>query len=380
VRASTTKPQTVPQFRRHPAIERAVALPGEKNMTHNFISTSALATASVLIASLPVLAIDLPVHGSGRGGPFRVACPGGSFMTGFDGRTGAWIDQFRIVCASFDPNAREMVNPRPVNVTIGISGGGGPSSASCPGGWAISGINYQETKGDGPTNVGHSIGFTCAATVGPEIVARHFGPTTAREDRTRSTGFGQSFGSADFAPSICPGGEFAIGLYGRSGKFVDAVGLICVPLPAAAPPPQAAAPAPQDAKPLRLINLDRVKKQREEKEAAEAKAALLTPEGFTGTWTTKTDKNWSYTMTFIQDGREVNGTYVAQDGSKGRIKGRFGANILEFNWDQDGGYSGTGQFALAADGKSFNGVYRAKPHPKLTDPNYLQGTWSGTRR
>ena len=157
-------------------------------------------------------------------------------------------------------------------------------------------------------------------------------------------------------------------MHGRSGKFVDAIGLICVPLPAAPPPPQAAAPAPPPA-------------------AAPAPPPQATPpqqaatlEGFTGTWNTKTDKNWTYTITFIQHGREVNGTFVAQDGSKGRIKGRFGANVMEFNWEQDGGFKGTGQFALAADGNSFAGVYRANPHPQLTDPNYLQGTWSGTRR
>jgi hypothetical protein len=343
----------------------------------------AFTLASAFAASLatPAQSIDLPVQGSGRGGPFRIACPGGSFMTGFEGRTGAWIDHFRIVCASFDASTRQLTNPLAVAATIGVSGGGGPSSAACPSGWAISGIQYQETKGDGPSDVGHSIGFTCAATVGTERVARHFGPLSTPEERSKPfSPLGTPFGSAGYDPSVCPGGEFAIGLYGRSGKFVDAIGLICVPLPAA-PIPQAATPAPTaEPKPLRLINIDRVKKQREEKQAAEAKAALLTQEGFTGAWNTKTDKNWAYTITFIQDGREVNGTFVAQDGSKGRIKGRFGANVLEFNWEQEGGFKGKGQFTLAADGNSFSGDYRANPHPKLTDPNYLQGTWSGTRR
>ena len=159
-----------------------------------------LTTAFAASIALPAQAIDLPVQGSGRGGPFRVACPGGSFMTGFEGHTGAWIDHFRIVCASFDASTRQLTNPRPVARTIGVSGGGGPSSASCPSGWAISGIHYQETKGDGPSNVGHSIGFTCAATVGTEKVPRHFGPLSTPEERSRNWG---KFG-AEMTPPIVP--------------------------------------------------------------------------------------------------------------------------------------------------------------------------------
>ena len=353
-------------------------------MIRNAHLKSALLVASALFASFPAQAIDLPVQGSGRGGPFRVACPGGSFMTGFEGRTGGWIDSFRIVCASFDANARQLTNPLSVAKTIGVSGGGGPSSASCPSGWGISGIKYQETKGDGPSNVGHSIGFTCAATVGPEIVARHFGPLSTPEARSRpGTVLGTNFGSPPLEPSQCPGGEFAIGLHGQSGKFVDAVGLICVPLPAATA--QSAQPAQPSGLGRRAMERaqdrqDRRTQGRLEKEAAAATPQVPNPEGFTGTWQTKTDKGWSYVITFLQDGREVSGTYVAQNNDKGRIKGRFGANVMQFTWEQDGGFTGTGQFSLASDGNSFSGIYKAEPHPKLTDPAFLQGSWNGTRK
>jgi hypothetical protein len=71
---------------------------------------------------------------------------------------------------------------------------------------------------------------------------------------------------------------------------------------------------------------------------------------------------------------------VAQDGSKGQISGRVRDGVLEFKWEQDGGYRGTGQFALAADGNSFSGSYRTDPNKKITDPSLLQGIWNGKRR
>ena len=77
----------------------------------------------------------------------------------------------------------------------------------------------------------------------------------------------------------------------------------------------------------------------------------------------------------------MNGTYVVQNGDRGKISGKVhDNNVLEFKLEQDGGYKGTGQFALSADGNSFTGSYRIDPNKKITDPSYLQGTWSGKRR
>ena len=100
-----------------------------------------------------------------------------------------------------------------------------------------------------------------------------------------------------------------------------------------------------------------------------------------GNWDTRTDKGWSYRMSLRQDGQNVNGSYVAQNGANGRISGRVRNNgVFEFTWTQDGGFKGTGQFALAPDGNSFSGTYRSNPHPSITDPRYLQGSWNGNRQ
>jgi len=116
-------------------------------------------------------------------------------------------------------------------------------------------------------------------------------------------------------------------------------------------------------------------------------------QGFTGSWNTRTDKNWYYDMTLNTNGRAVTGTYTVttageQRGTHGQISGTVNGNALHFNWTQDykkGGviepktFSGTGDFTLSADGNSFTGTYKANPHPLLT-PNLLTGTWSATRQ
>lgn len=101
---------------------------------------------------------------------------------------------------------------------------------------------------------------------------------------------------------------------------------------------------------------------------------------FTGTWDTRTDNGRGYEITFLQEGSHVTGTYVVQDGAKGRIDGIVEGKVLQFKWKQDGGFTGTGQFALSASGVAFNGVYRADKQASLQSASLPQGVWSGVRR
>jgi len=295
-----------------------------------------------ILLAIPASAVVLESIGEGRGSPFRAECPGG-FLVGFQGRVGAWIDNFKVVCESWGQGKRDAIDPQ-----VGASHGGGPSFGRCPVGSAVKEIHPHDTKGDGPTNVIHSIDFRCVSVTDGRSTDRRFGSTVPAEVRSRG-GIGTTF-VAELASQACPDREVAIGLHGRSGSFVDAVGLICGPIPAAATPvsPPVATTQPPPPQPQRPPS----------------------EQDFTGTWDTKTDKGWSYSITFVQTGREVVGNYVAQDGSKGRIRGRFGAGVMEFTWDQDGGYSGSGQFALAPDANSFSGTYRSNP-PEPDGPAIL---------
>jgi len=83
------------------------------------------------------------IDGGPGGGPFHIQCDG--FVTGFEGRTGAFIDQFRILCGSYDANTKQIQNRGPLQITIGTSDGGGPASVACPAGWGIQSIAFNNT-------------------------------------------------------------------------------------------------------------------------------------------------------------------------------------------------------------------------------------------
>ena len=362
--------------------------------SRQFIAILIWACAAFLALLPPAWAWDSKVEGGPGGGPFRIQCPGGSFMTGFEGRTGAYIDHFRILCGSWDANTRQVQNRGPLQITIGTSGGGGPAGAACPGGWAVNAINFQNTwRSESHINNGfvHHINFHCVLPERAESIWRTYGPTTPVP---KPSGFLGTMMLLEY-DQTCPNGELAVGFQGRSGLYVDALGLVCLPIPAAAPPPPVSLSQPNST----VLQPNR---------GSAAKGAILgqntpgTPpppaapppplpnvatnqpqpphSGFTGTWSSQTDKGWSYTITFIQDRNNVSGSYVAQNGAKGRITGRMHDNVLEFSWTQDGGFRGTGQFALSPDGNSFSGVYRSEPNKQISDPRYLQGSWNGTRR
>ncbi len=335
------------------------------------------------ILSPSARAIDLGVNGGNGGGPFRIRCDAGSFMVGLEGHTGAYIDHFRIQCGRWDTASRSITPIGALPITIGTSGGGGPSSAVCPRGWVVNAIKFDLTRDD----FVHSINIHCVSPVGAEQIWRTYGPTTPPPP---PTGIGATF-TANIPQQNCPGGTFAVGIEGRSGLYVDALGLICDALPAAPPPPQPQAIPPNyqpnttiTGKPLgkqAIINtLPPAPTPAPQIATAPPPAPQVRHSGFTGTWDTRTDKNWTYVITLRQDGRNVSGSYVAQNGDRGRINGRVRDNVLEFKWEQDGGFRGSGQFALASDGNSFSGVYTTEPNKKIADPRYLQGNWNGTRR
>ena len=59
-------------------------------------------------------------------GDFAVSCPPGTYLTGFAGRVGDWIDQMRIVCSRW--NGRVLLQPVDFSNPIGASNGGLKSS------------------------------------------------------------------------------------------------------------------------------------------------------------------------------------------------------------------------------------------------------------
>ena len=100
---------------------------------------------------------------------------------------------------------------------------------------------------------------------------------------------------------------------------------------------------------------------------------------FAGNWDSQTDNGGIFSITLADVPHGVAGPYVSQNGRLGQIVGRAHGNVLDFLWTQQGGYAGSGQFVLSADGESFFGSFRITKYqgPK---PKKLKGTWQGVRQ
>ena len=101
--------------------------------------------------------------------------------------------------------------------------------------------------------------------------------------------------------------------------------------------------------------------------------------GFAGSWNSQTDNGGIFSITLANVPHGVAGPYVSQNGRLGQIVGRAHGNVLDFLWTQQGGYAGSGQFVLSADGNAFFGSFRITKY-QGSKPKKLKGTWQGVRQ
>lgn len=165
-------------------------------------------------------ATDMPVTGGPGGGGFRSDCRGG-FLAGFNFRSGAFVDAIAPKCASFI-DAQHEFGPRSALMLKG-GNGGGPTSKECDRASYVAGIKFGFTRdGDRPKYIDY-VELICKAVGG------------GQETRVcLDTGNGCP-DAHPARPSLravtqrCSDSEAATGIHGRSGAFVDALGLICGP-------------------------------------------------------------------------------------------------------------------------------------------------------
>jgi hypothetical protein len=159
----------------------------------------------VLIASTTASADDF-LGGEG-GGPFgNVNCPRGTVVVGLAGRTGAIIDTVQLICGKGRGEPQfDTIHP----TRIGPSDGGGPVSVTCPIFDAATSIQVNVREHEGHIVVSR-ISLRCEATLdGSGGVNRVFG----------------GGGGEDAGSSACPANHYVAGFAGRSGTFIDAVGI-----------------------------------------------------------------------------------------------------------------------------------------------------------
>jgi uncharacterized protein YkwD len=163
-----------------------------------------------LMATMPYAfaGSEFPPVGSNGGSGFREECPSGQYVVGARYRAGNWLDQISITCAPVD--------------TIGLTGpqwhgsafggqGGNPGEKSCPPGYISSGALLLLHSGN---QFVHYMALSCISTVKPSQFS------SPLDIGAPSSLFGD-------ISQTCPPGEAVTGIQGRTGEFVDAIGLIC---------------------------------------------------------------------------------------------------------------------------------------------------------
>lgn len=182
-------------------------------------SNVALAAACGLALSAGVLAAsehsDTPVFGGTGGGPFLSYCPQNTYLVGVGGRTGDWVDAIQPICAQWN-SATRAFNPSIAERTSGGSGGG-PAILMCPGGMAIRGWEIARITARNAWVVQY---------VRPQCET--FSPESQASAQIPGLFGGNGATShADVMAYKCPPGQFANGIYGASGAYVDNAGLKC---------------------------------------------------------------------------------------------------------------------------------------------------------
>ena len=181
-------------------------------------------------------ASDTAVWGGPGGNAFRVTCDPGSYLIGFAGRTGQWLDQLRPICARWELFEQRFGQPQ-VGNSISDSTGGYQQlafSKRCPvSTYAIDDLDFYMTVDEDirPKFVS-TIFVKCRTARMPADVQEFSVGLTKDYEHVRPAGL--SFESTPLRPHghvTCPPGELAVGLHGRSGLFVDALGLACAPAP-----------------------------------------------------------------------------------------------------------------------------------------------------
>lgn len=192
---------------------------GSRRMSRGNARVAAIAVAGFLVNSIatPVAAqvVDIPFIGAyDQGAPFRLQCPAGEYMVGAEGRRGAWIDAIAPRCAPWDRANQQFAAARPLAAVGGA--GGEQAIAYCPNAPLIKSMSVTTTR-TAPAYVDFLL-FHCRDKSNTALEQAYF------------NGDGEGTYSRDRL-SECPNDYVAIGLHGRAGDYLDAVGLICAPLP-----------------------------------------------------------------------------------------------------------------------------------------------------
>ena len=142
----------------------------------------------------------------GGGAPYTVKCPAGLVVSGLEGRTGAWIDDFQVLCNNMSGVERKAVP------SVGYSPGGSFTRAVCP---ALSGVismEFDYVDSGGGVQVVNKIKLTCGDFI--DSAEEPYRPVYGQNDEGSSR--------YDYTVS-CSGRNFVNQLNGRAWTYIDSI-------------------------------------------------------------------------------------------------------------------------------------------------------------
>ncbi len=184
-----------------------------------------------LMPAEPAMASDMPHQGGVTGGQyFRAECPIGSFLVGFTGRVGSWIDQLAPMCAPLSSD-RLSLGPATPGPVQGTSQGGEPKTQACyPNHLVLQYVKFwMNVDGNGRPKDLMLLNTLCHKLSREPVVYMAFGSFNYPGfwSLERGAGLGPDYPGY---VSTCPKNEAATGFHGRKADFIKSFGLICGPL------------------------------------------------------------------------------------------------------------------------------------------------------
>jgi ribosome modulation factor len=195
-----------------------------------------------LILCVPVATraeVFLPKLGGSGGGTFNSPCQAGQNLMGFELRAADDVDSVRAVCVTAS-GPRQISEPHLIGESTPLPGedgwhggsGGRFEHVLCPRSSPIV-LGLGIEKEGATTIIVNKIHLYCglavtgAQNVSAEPSAIYEAPEYERSRSILGEGRVGISGHVEAEKEACPPGQVAVGIHGRSGIWVDAVGLIC---------------------------------------------------------------------------------------------------------------------------------------------------------
>ncbi len=194
--------------------------------------------------------VRLPTIGGGGGGQFEAACPAGENLAGVELRAADDVDAIAPVCVAFSgPTDHAQIHLTSGSGLVPIHGGeplvpsfqvapgwnGGPGGRIvpllCPRDLPV--VTGMDVAAEGvDTVVVNNIHLFCGRAVATQSPAAYpsavfDGPSYTASQGWGGIGVGGEAAHGTSGSDRCPAGQVAVGVYGRSGVWLDAIGLIC---------------------------------------------------------------------------------------------------------------------------------------------------------